>query len=29
VLEIPGEVAGKQFDDKAAIGVEQVEDNSV
>ncbi|PMD13435.1 general substrate transporter [Hyaloscypha hepaticicola] len=29
VLEIPGEVSGKHFDDKAAIGVEQVEDNSV
>lgn len=29
VLEIPGEVTGKDFDDKAAIGVEQVEDSSV
>jgi hypothetical protein len=29
VLEIPGEVTGKHFDDKVAIGVEQVEDNSV
>ena len=29
VLEIPGEVTGKHFDDKTTIGVEQVEDNSV